>query len=102
MYFRPPCQCYALNCHFVYLTIPGTRPLLMRKLNLFVLYIYPSAQSEIHICSNKHETGLVFADITVITLLLHYYKAINILLFSILYNIKNVLYDVDLRFRKIA
>ena len=29
-----------LNCHFVYLAIPATCPLLMRKQNLFVLYIY--------------------------------------------------------------
>ena len=58
MYFGPPCYCYALNYHFVYLAIPGTRPLFMRKQDVFVLYA--TAKSEIHLCSNKHETGLVY------------------------------------------
>ena len=37
VYLRPPCYGY-VNCHFVYLAIPATCPLLMRKQNLFVLY----------------------------------------------------------------
>ena len=55
MYSRLPCYGFALN--LFYLIIPGTRPLLMRKLNVFV-YLYLIAKSEIDICSNKHETGL--------------------------------------------
>ena len=45
-------------CHVVYLAIPGTRPLFIRRQNLFVLNI-PNAKIEIRICSNKHEAGLV-------------------------------------------
>ena len=30
VYFVSPCYGYALNCHFVYLTLPGIRPLVMR------------------------------------------------------------------------
>ena len=30
MYFGPLCYGYALDCHLVYLAIPGTRPLFMR------------------------------------------------------------------------
>ena len=56
--FGPPCYGYALNCQFVYLAIPGTRPLFMRKQNVFVLFIC-NRKSEIRVCSNKHETGLV-------------------------------------------
>ena len=58
MYLGPPCYGYALNCHLVYLAIPGTRPLCMKKQNMFVLS-NASAKSEIQICSNEHETGLV-------------------------------------------
>ena len=57
MHFGPPFYVYALNCNFVYLTILGTRPLSMIKQSLF--YLYATANSEIHICSNKHETGPV-------------------------------------------
>ena len=39
MYFRTPCHGYALNCLFVYLAIPGIRPLF--KTNMF-LKGYPS------------------------------------------------------------
>ena len=39
MYLGPPCYGYALNCHLVYLAIPGTCPLCMKKQNLFVLFI---------------------------------------------------------------
>ena len=39
VYLGPPCYGYALNCHFVYLAIPGTRPSCMKKQNLFVLII---------------------------------------------------------------
>ena len=60
LHFGPHFYGYALNCNFVYLTIPRTRPLSMMKQNKFVLFIYATAKSEIHICSNKHETALVF------------------------------------------
>ena len=58
VYFRPPSYGYALSCHFLYLAIPGTRPLFMRKQNA-LFYLYATTKSEIQICSNKHETGLV-------------------------------------------
>ena len=54
MYLGPPCYGYAINCHLVCLAIPGTCLLCMKKQKLFV-----TAKSEIHICSNKHETCLV-------------------------------------------
>ena len=44
-YFRQPFYGYGLNCHFVYLTIPGTRPLSMIKQNLFVLFIHNHKRS---------------------------------------------------------
>ena len=58
MYLGPLCYCYAINSHLVYLAIPGTRPLCMKKHNLFVI-INATSKSEIQICSNKHETCLV-------------------------------------------
>ena len=58
MYLGPSRYGYALNCHLVFLAIPGTRPLCMKKQNWFV-YLNATAKSEIQICSNKHETGLV-------------------------------------------
>ena len=39
MYFWLLCYGYALNYHFVYLAIPGTHLLFMRKQNKFVLLI---------------------------------------------------------------
>ena len=57
MYLGPLCYGYALNCHLVYLAMPGTHPLCMKKQNLF--YLYATTESEIQICSNKHETYLV-------------------------------------------
>ena len=54
MYFGLLCYGYALNFHFVYLAMPGTRE---SKICLFCLYA--TTKSEINICSNKHETGLV-------------------------------------------
>ena len=60
MYLGPPCHGYALNCHLVYLAIPGTHPSCMKNHNWFVLFIC-NRKSEIQICSNKHETGLVFS-----------------------------------------
>ena len=39
MYLGMPCYGYALNCHLVYLAIPGTRPLCTKKQNMFVLLI---------------------------------------------------------------
>ena len=58
MYFGPPCYGKDLDCYFVYLALPGTHQLLMRKQVLF-FYSYAFAKCEIHICSNKLETGLV-------------------------------------------
>ena len=60
MYLGPPCHGYALNCHLVYLAIPGTHPSCM-KITIGLFYLYATAKSEIQICSNKHETGLVFS-----------------------------------------
>ena len=57
MYLGPPCYGYVLNYHLDYLAIPGTRLLCMKKQILF--YLFTTATSEIQICSNKHETGLV-------------------------------------------
>ena len=37
VYFGMPCYGYALNCLFVYLVIPGTRALFMRRQKLFIL-----------------------------------------------------------------
>ena len=54
VYFGPPFYGYALNYHFVHLTMLGTRPL---STSLF--YLYATTKSEIHIFSNKHETDLV-------------------------------------------
>ena len=59
MYLGPPCYGYALNCRLVYFAIHGTRPSCMKKQNYFV-FLYATAKSEIQICSNKHETGLVY------------------------------------------
>ena len=39
MYLGPPCYDYDLNCHLVNLVIPGTRPLCMKKQNVFVLFL---------------------------------------------------------------
>ena len=44
IYFGALCHGYALNCHFDYLGIPGTRPLLIQNHNLFVLFIYTEQQ----------------------------------------------------------
>ena len=42
MYLGPPCYGYALNCHLVYLAIPGTRPLCMKKAKFVCLnYMQP-------------------------------------------------------------
>ena len=60
MYLGPPFYGYVLNCHLVYLAIPETRPLCMKKQNC-LFHLYATAKSEIQICSNKHETGLVYA-----------------------------------------
>ena len=59
MYTGPPCNGYALNWRLVYLAKPGTRPLCMKKQYICLFYLYATAKNEIHICSNKHETGLV-------------------------------------------
>ena len=46
---------------FFYLVIPGTRPFLRgNKSKLF--YLHATSKNEIHICSNKHETGLVYTE----------------------------------------
>ena len=54
MYFGPPFYGSTLNCHFVYLTLPGTLYHDKAKSVSF-------AKSKILICSNKHETDLVYA-----------------------------------------
>ena len=59
MYLGPPCYGYVLNCHLVYLTIPGTRSFCMKKKKVFIFYLYATAKSEIEIWLNKHATGLV-------------------------------------------
>ena len=41
MYLRPLCYGFAFNCLRVYLAIQRTRPLCMRKHNLFVFYMKP-------------------------------------------------------------
>ena len=58
VYFGPSGYGYALNCHFVNLAIPETRPLFISKQNVNVLFIC-NRKSEIHICSSKHKIGLV-------------------------------------------
>ena len=58
MSLGPPCYWYALNCHFVYLAIPGTRSLCTKK-KICLFYLHAATKSEIQILSNKHETGLV-------------------------------------------
>ena len=55
VYFGTACYGYAfLKCIFVYFGIQGTRLLFERKQKV-IYFIY----NKIHICSNKHETGLV-------------------------------------------
>ena len=39
MYLGRPCYGYALDFYLVYLAIPGTCPLCMKKQNVFVLFI---------------------------------------------------------------
>ena len=42
MSLGPPCNGYVLNSNLVYLAIPGTRPLYMKKQNLFCfIYMQP-------------------------------------------------------------
>ena len=60
MYLGPPCYVYALNCHLVYLAIPGARPSCMKKQNLLVLIICNHKKRN----SNKHETGLVHGNVS--------------------------------------
>ena len=62
VYFGTPCYGYALNCLFLYLVIQGTRPLFKRKQMLFILSTC-SLVKKIHICLNKHETGLVYRSL---------------------------------------
>ena len=57
VYFGAVCHGYALNFHFVY-DWP-IRYLWEKKTYLF--YLNATAKSEIHVCSNKYETGLVYA-----------------------------------------
>ena len=60
MYFGTPCYSYALKCPFVYMVIQGTPPLFERKQKFVILFtVHATSKNEIHICSNKHETGLV-------------------------------------------
>ena len=62
MFFGPQCYGCASICHFVILAISGTRPLSMRK-QVCLFYLYATTNGEIHICSNKHQTGLVHITI---------------------------------------
>ena len=62
MYFGTPCYGYALNCLFVYLVIQGTRPL-FKKNEKLLFYLHATSKNEIHICLNKHETGLVICEL---------------------------------------
>ena len=44
MYFGKPCYVYGLKCLFVYLVLPGTRPLFRRKqklLKFYFIYMQP-------------------------------------------------------------
>ena len=59
MYLGPLYYDNALNCLLVYLAIPETR-MLCTKSKICLFYLYTTAKSEIQICSNEHETGLVF------------------------------------------
>ena len=59
MYLGPPCYGYSLRCNLVYLAIPGIRSLCINS-KICLFYLYATAKSEIQICSNKHETGLVY------------------------------------------
>ena len=58
VYFGTPCYGYALNCRFVFLVVQGTRLLFKRK-QRYVFYLHATSKNKIHICSNKHEAGLV-------------------------------------------
>ena len=55
MYFGLPFYVYALNYNFDNLLIPGTCPFLLESIFFYLIAI---AKIEIHISSNKHETGL--------------------------------------------
>ena len=61
MHFEAPFHDYVLNCHFVYLDIPGTCPFLIRKQNVFGLFIYNSKKKKERNSPllKKHETGLI-------------------------------------------
>ena len=49
VYFGPSSRDHALNCYFDYLVLPVTRPLSMRKQNLFVLCICKRKNSNSHL-----------------------------------------------------
>ena len=69
MYFGPPYYGYALNFLFVYFVIPGTRPFLSESKS-YLFYLNAISINEIHICSNKHETGLVGHILSIFDLVL--------------------------------
>ena len=58
MYFGALCRGYALTAILTIEATTQTRLLLMKKKNLFDLFI-TTANNEIYICSSKYETGLV-------------------------------------------
>ena len=61
MYFGTQCYSFALKCLFVYIVIQETRPYL-RESKSYLFYLHATSKNEIHICSNKHETGLVISS----------------------------------------
>ena len=59
MYFWLLCYGYALNCHFVYLAIPGTHLLFMRKQKKVCFINMQLKKNDIHICSNKQNRSRI-------------------------------------------
>ena len=59
MYLGPLCYDYALNGHLVYLAAYQGHASYAWKGKICLFYLYVTAKSEIQICTNKHETGLV-------------------------------------------
>ena len=58
MYLGSRCCGYALNGHIVYLAIQESS--VMHEKPIFFVLLYATTKKEIQICSNKHETCLVF------------------------------------------
>ena len=58
MYFGKPCYGYALNCLLSIWSYNGHSCYLSESKS-YLLYLHATSKNGIHICSNKHETGLV-------------------------------------------